>query len=43
MGCRSVDVLPALEKKGGRVLLSKDIGVPVWPFLVFVVEKPATE
>lgn len=42
MGCRSVDVLPALEKAGGRVLLSKHIGVFLWPFLVFVIEKPAT-
>lgn len=42
MGCRSVDVLPALEKVGGKVLLLKHIGVPLWPFLVFVVEKPAT-
>lgn len=42
MGCRSVDVLPALENAGGRVLLSKHIGVPLWPFLIFVIEKPAT-
>jgi ubiquinone/menaquinone biosynthesis C-methylase UbiE len=40
MGCRAVSVLPALEKAGGRVLMSKRIGVPVWPFWVFVVEKP---
>jgi ubiquinone/menaquinone biosynthesis C-methylase UbiE len=42
MGCRSVNVLPALEKAGGTVLLSKRIGVPLWPFLVFIVEKPET-
>ena len=42
MGCRSVDVLPALEEAGGKVLLSKHIGVPLWPFLVFVIEKPST-
>jgi demethylmenaquinone methyltransferase/2-methoxy-6-polyprenyl-1,4-benzoquinol methylase len=42
MGCRAVNVLPALENLGGRVLLSKQIGVPLWPFLVFVLEKPAT-
>jgi demethylmenaquinone methyltransferase/2-methoxy-6-polyprenyl-1,4-benzoquinol methylase len=42
MGCRSVTVLPALEKAGGRVIFSKQIGVPLWPFRVFVVEKPAT-
>ncbi|TKB50375.1 methyltransferase domain-containing protein [Ferrimonas sediminicola] len=42
MGCRSVDVLPDLEDAGGRVLLLKRIGVPLWPFLLFVLEKPAT-
>jgi len=42
MGCRSVSVLPALESVGGRVVLSKYIGVPLWPFLVFIIEKPAT-
>jgi ubiquinone/menaquinone biosynthesis C-methylase UbiE len=40
MGCRAVDVLPALERAGGRVLLVRHIGVPLWPFVVFVVEKP---
>ena len=43
MGCRSVNVLPALESAGGKVLLSKHIGVPLWPFLVFLIEKPATQ
>ena len=42
MGCRSVDVLPALENAGGKVLLSKHIGVFLWPFFIFVIEKPAT-
>ena len=42
MGCRSVDVLPDLENVGGKVLLLKHIGVPLWPFLVFVIEKPST-
>jgi len=42
MGCRSVEVLPALMTLGGKVLLSKRIGVFLWPFLVFVFEKPAT-
>jgi len=42
MGCRSVSVLPALEHAGGRVIFSKHIGIPLWPFFVFVVEKPAT-
>lgn len=43
MGCRSVDVLPTLESAGGKVLFSRKIGVPLWPFLVFVIEKPATQ
>jgi demethylmenaquinone methyltransferase/2-methoxy-6-polyprenyl-1,4-benzoquinol methylase len=42
MGCRAVDVLPAMERAGGRVLLRRQIGVPLWPFLVFVVQKPDT-
>jgi len=41
MGCRSVEVLPALIRAGGTVLFSRHIGVPLWPFLVFVIEKPA--
>lgn len=40
MGCRSVSVLPALERAGGRVTFSRHIGVPLWPFHVFLVEKP---
>lgn len=40
MGCRSVSVLPAVLKAGGKVIFSKNIGVPLWPFFVFVVEKP---
>jgi demethylmenaquinone methyltransferase / 2-methoxy-6-polyprenyl-1,4-benzoquinol methylase len=40
MGCRSVSVLPALEACGGHLLSEKRIGVPLWPFTVFVVEKP---
>jgi ubiquinone/menaquinone biosynthesis C-methylase UbiE len=42
MGCRSVSVLPVLEQAGGRIAFKKHIGVPLWPFIVFVVEKPAT-
>jgi ubiquinone/menaquinone biosynthesis C-methylase UbiE len=41
MGCRAVEVLPALVEAGGRVVFEKRIGVPFWPFLVFVVEKPS--
>ena len=41
MGCRAVRVLPVLERAGARVIFSQRIGVPLWPFLVFVAEKPA--
>lgn len=41
MGCRSVDVLPTLVSAGGKIIFSKNIGVPLWPFFVFIVEKPA--
>lgn len=40
MGCRSVWVLPALERAGGKLVFSKHIGIPLWPFFVFVIEKP---
>jgi len=40
LGCRSVEVLPTLEELGCRILFKKRIGLPLWPFLVFVVEKP---
>ena len=42
LGCRSVSVLPVLEDAGGSIAFKKHIGVPLWPFIVFVVEKPAT-
>lgn len=42
MGCRAVNVLAGLKNAGGKVLLSRRIGVPLWPFLVFIIEKPAT-
>ncbi len=41
MGCRPVSVLPALDKAGGRVVFLKHIGPPLWPFLLFIVEKPS--
>lgn len=41
MGCRSVIVLPTLTAAGAQVVLLKQIGFPLWPFLVFVAEKPA--
>lgn len=40
MGCRPVDVLPTIETAGGRVLFRRQIGIPLWPFLVFIVQKP---
>lgn len=40
MGCRAVSVLPALTEAGGRVVEDTVMGVPLWPFRVFVVEKP---
>jgi len=41
MGCRSVQVLPTLVEAGCEVIYSKKIGVPLWPFFVFIVEKQA--
>jgi len=41
MGCRSVEVLPALKSAGAMILFSRTIGIALWPFLVFVAEKPA--
>ena len=40
IGCRAVEVLPALQRAGGEVAFSKNIGVPLWPFIVFVIRKP---
>lgn len=40
MGCRAVSVLPFFERRGCRILYTRRIGVPLWPFLVFVVETP---
>lgn len=41
MGCRAVSVLPALLRAGARPLFERRLGVPLYPLLVFVVEKPA--
>ena len=41
LGCRSVDVLPALEGAGATILSVRHIGVPLWPFLVLVARKPS--
>lgn len=40
LGCRAVSVLPALENAGARILYKRKIGIPLWPFIVFVLEKP---
>lgn len=41
MGCRPVVTLPALERVGAKVLTVVRLGVPLWPFVLYVVEKPA--
>ena len=41
LGCRSVSVMPTLEQAGCRIIFKQQIGIPLWPFLVFVAEKPA--
>ena len=40
LGCRPVSVLPTLERAGCRALVKCHLGVPLWPFLATVVEKP---
>ena len=40
MGCRAVSVLPALLRAGAKPLFERRLGVPLYPFLVFVVAKP---
>lgn len=40
LGCRSVSVLPELVRLGAEVVWEKRIGIPLWPFFVFVVRKP---
>jgi demethylmenaquinone methyltransferase/2-methoxy-6-polyprenyl-1,4-benzoquinol methylase len=41
MGCRPVVTLPALERAGAKVLTEKHFGVPLWPFVFYVVQKPS--
>lgn len=41
LGCRAVEVLPALLEAGAQLVSSEQIGVPLWPFFVFTVRKPA--
>ncbi len=40
IGCRAVSVLPNLQQAGAKLKYHRKIGVPLWPFEVFVVEKP---
>ncbi len=40
MGCRAVEVLPALEACGGDLRFDRRIGVPLWPFRLTVIAKP---
>ena len=40
MGCRPVITLPALREAGAEVLIEKHYGVPLWPFVAYVVQKP---
>jgi len=39
LGCRSVEVLPTLERLGCKVLLNRYMGFPLWPLRILVVEK----
>ncbi len=39
LGCRSVEVLPALLRSGTELIFDKRIGLPFLPFEVFVVRK----
>ena len=41
MGCRPVTTLPALEAAGAEVVMERHFGVPLWPFIFYVVRKPA--
>ncbi len=40
LGCRAVSVSPLLEQLGCVTTFKKRIGIPLWPFVVFVMEKP---
>jgi len=40
MGCRAVSTLPTLKHAGACVLFERKLGIPLWPFIVFVLEKP---
>jgi demethylmenaquinone methyltransferase/2-methoxy-6-polyprenyl-1,4-benzoquinol methylase len=40
LGCRAISILPTLKEEGAKLIFKKRIGFPLWPFLVFVVQKP---
>ncbi len=40
LGCRAVEALPTLLALGGQLIFQRRLGVPLWPFEVFVIEKP---
>lgn len=40
MGCRAIDVLPAIQQTDARIVMDKSIGIPLWPFRVIIIEKP---
>jgi ubiquinone/menaquinone biosynthesis C-methylase UbiE len=39
MGCRAIDVLPAVRQSDAKILVNKSIGIPLWPFRVLVMQK----
>jgi len=40
MGCRAIDVLPAIKQTDARIVMDSRIGIPLWPFRVLIIEKP---
>lgn len=40
MGCRPVVTLPALQAAGAEVIEQETFGVPLWPFVFYLVKKP---
>ncbi len=39
MGCRAIDVLPAIQHTDARMIMNRKIGIPLWPFRVIIFEK----
>ena len=40
LGCRPINILDALRAVGAEIEFETTIGVPLWPFKVFVARKP---